>query len=173
MRRLAASRPVRADAALRRALLAAFAAEGAGQAPAEAEGTEQVCSSRQNDCGHTPALWHASRAPAHGIPHQRALLSHMPQALCVVMVQVLQAFNGACSYFEGLASQRGRGADFDCAYDAVMALHALVELAEATAGDGADRSACADTLQAIRGAPWAASLPSPGSRLLCTDNHLF
>lgn len=69
------------------------------------------------------------------------------------MMQELQAFNGVCSYFEGLASQRGGGGKFDCAYDAVMALHALVELAEDIAAEDADRSAGADTLQTIRGAP--------------------
>ena len=83
------------------------------------------------------------------------------------MMQVLQACTGACSYFEGLASQGGGGADFDCAYDAVMALHALVNLAEATAADDADRSASAYMLQTIRGARWAALLPSSSSFLLC------
>ena len=85
-RRLAASRAARADALLRRALLAAFAADGAVLAPAfEAEGAEQVCSWRQDDRGLTLALWHPSSVPClcTGTPTGDVPLSHHdPRSVC-------------------------------------------------------------------------------------------
>ncbi|KAK9832697.1 hypothetical protein WJX81_001207 [Elliptochloris bilobata] len=107
VRRLAGSRAVKTDAALRNALLAAFAPEGAGVAAAaqpEVEGVEQA----------------------------------------------LAACSGACTYFEGLACQRGYSAGFDCVYVAVTAMHALVVLAEATAAHAANADACEAVLQVIK-----------------------
>lgn len=68
VRRLAASRPVRADAALRRALLAAFAAAGA---PAEAEGVEQVRKPTERLCSCSGLASLQRTMPPHSIPHHR------------------------------------------------------------------------------------------------------